>query len=160
MKTLKDILTRYTGFLWAMLKPLGAWGVLAAAALDGAAVRLAVDLVVGGYVSQSHRQWLVYVLMAATGSALGSLVIYAIGYAGGEELLRKRVSPERFEMLHKAFDEHPFWSLMVPAMLPPPTPFKIFALGAAVAEMSISNFLLSIFAVRMVRCLLLALLVL
>src|SRR5205823_2253313 len=87
-------------------------------------------------------------------------VIYGIGYAGGEELLRKRVSPARFEKLHKAFDEHPFWSLMVPAMLPPPMPFKMFALGAAVAEMSISHFLLAIFAGRMVRFLLLALLVL
>jgi len=160
MKTLKDILTRYTAFLWAILKPLGAWGVLAAAALDGAAVGLPVDLVVGGYVSQSHRQWLVYVLMAATGSALGSLVIYAIGYAGGEELLRKRLSPARFEKLHNAFEKHPFWSLMFPAMLPPPTPFKAFALGAAVAEMSISHFLLAIFLGRFLRFTVLAGLVL
>jgi membrane protein YqaA with SNARE-associated domain len=97
--------------------------------------------------------------MASAGSAIGSLVIYAIGYAGGEELLRKRVSTARFEKLHAAFDEHPFWSLMFPAMLPPPTPFKIFALGAAVAEMSISHFLLAIFAGRMVRFTVLAILV-
>jgi membrane protein YqaA with SNARE-associated domain len=89
--------------------------------------------------------------MASAGSALGSLVVYAIGYAGGEELLRKRVSAARFEKLHAAFEEHPFWSLMFPAMLPPPTPFKLFALGAAVAEMSITHFLLAIFAGRMVR---------
>jgi membrane protein YqaA with SNARE-associated domain len=151
MKTLKHILSRYTAFLWAILQPLGAWGVLAAAALDGAAVGLPVDLVVGGYVSQNHRQWLIYVLMAAIGSALGSLVIYAIGYAGGEELLRKRVSAARFAKLHNAFEKHPFWSLMFPAMLPPPTPFKAFALGAAVAEMSISHFLLAIFLGRFLR---------
>ena len=96
MKTLKHILSRYTAFLWAILKPLGPWGVLLAAVLDGAAFGLPIDLVVGGYVSQNHRQWLIYALMAAVGSALGSLVIYAIGYAGGEELLRKRVSPARF----------------------------------------------------------------
>jgi membrane protein YqaA with SNARE-associated domain len=160
MHAIKHILTRYTAFLWAVLKPLGIWGVLAVAAIDGAALGLPVDVAVGGYVAQDHSRWWVYVLMAAAGSALGSLVIYAIGYAGGEELLRKRVSPERFAKLHKAFDEHPFWSLMVPAMLPPPTPFKIFALGAAVAEMSISHFLLAIFAGRMVRFLVLALLVL
>ncbi|HEV2698529.1 MAG TPA: VTT domain-containing protein [Terriglobales bacterium] len=160
MHAIKHILTRYTAFLWAVLKPLGIWGVLAVAAIDGAALGLPVDVAVGGYVAQDHSRWWLYVLMAAAGSALGSLVIYAIGYAGGEELLRKRVSPERFAKLHKAFDEHPFWSLMVPAMLPPPTPFKIFALGAAVAEMSISHFLLAIFAGRMVRFLVLALLVL
>ena len=151
MKTLRHILSRYTAFLWAILKPLGPWGVLLAAVLDGAAFGLPIDLVVGGYVSQNHRQWLIYALMAAVGSALGSLVIYAIGYAGGEELLRKRVSPARFAKLHDAFEKHPFWSLMFPAMLPPPTPFKAFVVASAVAEMSISHFLLAIFFGRFVR---------
>ena len=159
MRTITHLLSRYTGFLWALLKPLGMWGVFAIAVVDGAAWGLPVDVAVGGYVAQNHARWLLYVLMASAGSALGSLVIYAIGYAGGEELLRKRVSTERFEKLHAAFDNHPFWSLMFPAMLPPPTPFKIFALGAAVAEMSISHFLLAIFAGRMVRFAVLALLV-
>jgi len=159
MKVIKHIISRYTAFLWALLKPLGIWGVFAIAALDGAAFGLPVDVAVGGYVSQDHGRWLLYVFMASAGSAIGSLVVYAIGYAGGEELLRKRVSPARFEKLHAAFDEHPFWSLMFPAMLPPPTPFKIFALGAAVAEMRISHFLLAIFAGRMVRFTVLAILV-
>src|SRR6266496_156858 len=160
MKTIQHILTRYTTFVWAVLKPLGAWGVFAIAALDGAAVGLPMDVVVGGYVAQNHQRLLLYVLMAASGSALGSLVIYGIGYAGGEEFLRKRVSAPRFERLHAAFEKHPFWSLMFPAMLPPPMPFKIFALGAAVAEMSITHFLLAIFLGRMVRFLTLAFLVL
>src|SRR5260370_23267112 len=159
MKTIQHILARYTAFLWAILQPLGAWGVFAVAALDGAAVGLPMDVVVGGYVAQNHARLLIYVVMAATGSALGSLVVYAIGYKGGEELLRKRVSPERFEKLHEAFDRHPFWSLMFPAMLPPPTPFKLFALGAAVAEMSIGHFLLAIFLGRTVRFLTLGILV-
>lgn len=159
MRAIKHILTRYTAFLWAVLKPLGMWGVFVIAAIDGAALGLPVDVAVGGYVAQDRARWFLYVLMASAGSALGSLVVYAIGYAGGEELLRKRLSPARFEKLHAAFDDHPFWSLMFPAMLPPPTPFKIFALGAAVAEMSIGHFLLAIFAGRVVRFLVLAILV-
>jgi len=160
MNTIKHIIARYTGFLWHILQPLGIWGVFAVAALDGAALGLPMDVVVGGYVAQNHGRWLLYVVMAASGSAIGSLVIYAIGYKGGEELLRKRVSKERFDKMHDAFEKHPFWSLMFPAMLPPPTPFKIFALGAAVAEMSVSHFLLAIFLGRMVRFLALAFLVL
>ena len=159
MNTIKHILARYSAFLWAVLQPLGVWGVFAIAALDGAAVGLPMDVVVGGYVAQNHARLLLYVLMAAAGSALGSLVIYGIGYAGGEELLRKRVSAARFEKLHAAFEKHPFWSLMFPAMLPPPTPFKMFALGAAVAEMSIGHFLLAIFLGRTVRFLILGILV-
>lgn len=158
MKTIKLILSRYTAFLWALLKPLGAWGVLAIAALDGAFLGLPMDAVVAGYVYQDRTRFFLYALMASVGSTLGSIVIYGIGYKGGEELLRKRISPERFEKIHAAFDTHPFWSLMFPAMLPPPTPFKLFVLAAAVSEMGFVRFLLAIFSGRMVRFLLLALL--
>ena len=159
MHAIKHILARYTAFLWGVVHPLGSWGVLAIAALDGAALGLPIDVVVGAFVAQNHGLWLLYVFMAAIGSALGSLVVYGIGYAGGEELLRKRVSTQRFQKLHDAFDKHPFWSLMVPAMLPPPTPFKVFALAAAVAEMSVGHFLLAIFLGRVVRFFILAILV-
>jgi membrane protein YqaA with SNARE-associated domain len=158
LKTLKHILSRYTAFLWALLKPLGAWGVLAIAALDGAFLGLPVDAVVAGYIYQDRSRFLLYALMASAGSALGSIVIYGIGYLGGEELLRKRIPPERFEKIHAAFDKHPFWGLMFPAMLPPPTPFKLFVLAAAVSEMGFLRFLLAIFSGRMVRFLILGLL--
>lgn len=160
MQTIKHILSHYTAFLWALLKPLGAWGVLAVAALDGAFIGLPVDAVVAGYVYQNPARFFFYVLMASVGSALGSIVIYVIGYKGGEELLRKRIPAQRFEKIHSAFDKHPFWALMFPAMLPPPTPFKLFALAAAVSEMGFWRFLLAIFSGRMVRFLMLALLTL
>lgn len=156
MNTIKHILTRYTTFFWALLKPLGAWGVLAAAALDGGFIGLPVDAVVAGYIYQDRTRFLLYVFMAATGSALGSIVIYVIGYTGGEEFLRKRMSPERFEKLHSAFNEHSFWALMFPAMLPPPTPFKLFVFAAAVSEMGFVRFLLAVFCGRIVRFLILA----
>jgi membrane protein YqaA with SNARE-associated domain len=158
LKTLAHIFSRYTAFLWALLKPLGAWGIVAVAAIDGAFVGLPVDAIVAGYVYQDHSRFLLYVLMASAGSTLGSLVIYGIGYEGGEELLRKRISPERFERIHAAFDQHPFWSLMLPAMLPPPTPFKLFALAAAISEMGLAHYVLAIFFGRVIRFLLLAIL--
>jgi membrane protein YqaA with SNARE-associated domain len=160
LKTLKHILSRYTAFLWALLKPLGPWGVLVAAAVDGAFYGLPVDAIIASYVYQNPGRFVFYVIMAAAGSTLGSIVVYIIGYEGGEELLRKRVPAQRFEKIHSAFDKHPFWSLMFPAMLPPPTPFKIFALAAAVSEMGFFRFLLAIFCGRMVRFLTLALLTL
>ena len=160
MKTIKHILSRYTVFLWALLKPLGAWGIFVIAALDGSVVGLPVDVVVAGYVYQNHARLLLYVLMASAGSAFGSIIIYVIGYKGGEELLRKRIPPERFEKLHSTFEKHPFWSLMFPAMLPPPTPFKLFVLAAAASEMGFWKFLLAIFSGRVVRFLILALLIL
>ncbi|MGH9529175.1 MAG: YqaA family protein, partial [Terriglobales bacterium] len=160
MKTIKHILSRYTAFLWALLKPLGAWGIFVVSALDASAVGLPVDAVVGAYVYENHARFVLYVLMASAGSALGSIVIYVIGYKGGEELLRKRIPASRFEKINRTFEKHPFWSLMFPAMLPPPTPFKLFVLAAAASEMGFWKFLLAIFSGRVVRFLILALLIL
>jgi membrane protein DedA with SNARE-associated domain len=83
-----------------------------------------------------------------------------VGYFGGEAVLRQRISEQRFQRIHRSFERHSFWALMFPGMLPPPTPFKIFVLGAAVAEMRIDHFLGAIFAGRFVRFLVLALLTL
>jgi len=152
---IKHILARYTAFLWALLKPLGAWGVLVAGALDGGFIGLPIDAVVAAYVYRSPGRLLLFAFMASAGSALGSIVIYLVGYAGGEELLRKRIPADRFQKIHDAFDQHPFWSLMFPAMLPPPTPFKLFVLAAAVSEMGFIHFLLAIFFGRVARFLIL-----
>lgn len=130
------------------------------AAIDGSSIGLPVDATVIAYVLTDRPRFLLYVFMAAAGSTLGSIVVYVIGYKGGEELLRKRISPERFAKIHNAFDQHPFWSLMFPAMLPPPTPFKLFALAAAVSEMRFSHYLLAIFSGRFLRFLILGLLTL
>ena len=151
MKTIKHIISRYFVFLWALLKPLGAWGVFAIAGIDACFFGLPLDGVVAGYVYQDRSRFLLYVFMASAGSALGSIVLYVVGYKGGEELLRKRVSPERFETIHQLFEKHPVWGLVIPAMLPPPTPFKLLTLAAAVSEMKLSHFLLAIFAGRFLR---------
>src|SRR5438270_14057463 len=104
MNDIKYIIARYTTFLWHVLQPLGIWGEFVGAVLDGAAIGLPVDLVVGGYVSSNHHRWLVYSLLAASGSAVGSFVIYAIGYSGGEDVLRNRVSPARVNKLHDSIE--------------------------------------------------------
>lgn len=135
MKSLKDKLGHWTLALWAILKPLGLWGVFLIAAEDSAAIALPVDAAVAGYVFSDPSRMLLYAAMAALGSGLGSMVIYAIGYKGGEVLLRSKMAPERFEKIRRQFDEHEFWTLMFPAMLPPPFPFKVVALAASVFEM-------------------------
>jgi len=142
------------------LAPLGPWGMLAFAAVDGSFLGMPLDAIFVGYVYNDRSRFLLYVLLASAGSALGSIVIYAIGYTGGEVLLRKRLSPERFKKIHASFERHEFWALMFPAMLPPPTPFKIVVLAAAGFEMNFGHFLLAIFAGRFVRFLIEALLTL
>lgn len=134
-----------------MLKPLGIWGVFAIAAVDSAVLGMPIDAVVVGYVYNDRKRFVFFVVMAALGSALGSIPLYLIGYLGGEEVLRKRISAARFNKIHRSFEKHEFLALMLPGTLPPPTPFKLFVLAAAVFEMRFSYFLTAIFAGRLVR---------
>ena len=160
MNKIKHFVHAYSEWIKHVLVPLGPWGMLAFAAVDGSFLGMPLDAIFVGYVYNDRARFLMYVLLASAGSALGSIVIYIIGYTGGEVLLRKRMSPVRFEKIHESFDRHEFWALMFPAMLPPPAPFKIVVLAAAAFEMNFGHFLLAIFAGRFVRFLIEALLTL
>jgi len=127
---------------------------------DSALLGMPVDFIVATYVYQDRKRMLLYVVMASLGSALGSVPLYVIGYLGGEKVLRKRISEERFLKIHQSFERNEFWALMLPATLPPPMPFKVFVLGAAVFEMRFRDFLIAIFAGRFVRFFILSVLVL
>jgi len=154
------MLARYTAWILGLMKVLGIWGVFVIAFADSALLGMPVDFVVASYVHQDRRRLLLYVAIASLGSALGSIPLYVVGYLGGEKVLRKRISEERFLKIHRSFERHEFWALMFPGMLPPPMPFKIFVLGAAVFEMRFRDFLVAIFLGRFVRFLVLSMLVL
>jgi len=160
LKTIGHILARYTAWIFRLLVPLGIWGPFAVAFADSALLGMPVDAVVAAYVYNDRRHFLLYVILASLGSAIGSIPLYILGYLGGEKVLRKRISEARFQKIHASFERHEFWALMFPGMLPPPTPFKVFVLGAAVFEMRFRDFLAAVFAGRFVRFMVLALLTL
>jgi membrane protein YqaA with SNARE-associated domain len=157
---LKHLVARYVEFVWALLKPLGSWAVFAIAGIDSAFFGVPLDPVVATYVYQNRSNALLYPLLAAAGSAAGCILLYWIGYSGGEVLLLKRMPRSKFDKIRDTFDRHEFWALVVPSMMPPPFPFKVFALAASVFEMNFWHFLLAIFVGRLIRFLLLAMLVL
>jgi membrane protein YqaA with SNARE-associated domain len=160
LKSIGHILARYTAWILGLMKVLGLWGPFVIAFADSALLGMPVDFVVARYVYEDHRRLLLYIAMASLGSALGSIPLYIIGYLGGEKVLRKRISDERFLKIHRSFERHEFWALMFPGMLPPPMPFKVFVLAAAVFEMRFRDFLVAIFVGRFVRFLVLSALVL
>jgi len=159
LKTITHLLSRYSQFIWSVLKPLGSWGIFGIAFIDSSFLGIPLDPVVGGYVYAHPLKIWLYVFMAASGSALGSLIPYAIGRAGGELLLLKRIDRARFERMRDRFENQEFLAMMIPAMLPPPTPFKLFVISAGVFEMRPYLFMLSIFAGRVIRFLVLGFLV-
>ena len=141
---------KYTAWL-AALKTLGAWGVFIISILDSAAFGVPMDPLVAGYVyANPHKAWL-YCVAGALGSALGSLVPYGLGRAGGELFLLKRINEARLRRIRDRFERQEFLALMVPAMLPPPTPFKLLVFSAGVFEMKPVAFLLAIISGRLVR---------
>jgi membrane protein YqaA with SNARE-associated domain len=160
LKAIGHILARYTAWIWHILGPLGIWGVFVVAFADSALLGMPIDAVVAAYVYNDRAHFYVYVLLASLGSAVGSIPLYVLGFVGGEKVLRKRIPEERFLRIHSSFERHEFWALMFPAMLPPPTPLKVFVLAAAVFEMRFHHFLAAIFAGRVVRFGVLALLTL
>ena len=143
----------------ALLK-WGIFGVGAVAVLDSSSIPVPMDAILALYVWNDQPHFWVYCLMAAAGSAIGGLLPYGLGRAGGELFLLKRVNPAKFERLRDRFERQEFLAVMIPSMMPPPTPWKVFIFASGVFKMRVPNFLLAVFVGRMVRWLALSLLVL
>ena len=147
------ILHKISAVLLATLKPLGIWGLGGLALIDSALVPLpmSMDGVVIGYVANDHRKFLLYCLMGAGASALGSLVPYYVGRAGGELFLLKRINRDRYEKMRDRFANQEFLAIMIPAMMPPPMPIKLFEFGAGVFEMRPLLFTTAIFCGKLIQ---------
>ncbi len=143
-----------------LLAKLGAWGAGAAALLDSSSIPVPMDLFIAGWVWNDRGHFWVYCVLAALGSAIGGLLPYGLGRAGGEIFLLKRVNRQRYEQLRNRFERQEFLAVMIPSMLPPPTPWKVFVFAAGVFEMRVLPYMAAVFCGRLVRWLLLALLVL
>jgi membrane protein YqaA with SNARE-associated domain len=148
----------YVVVLPAILK-LGFWGAGAVAVLDSSSLPVPMDAILAVYIWRDHRHFWLYALMAAAGSAVGGLLPYGLGRAGGELFLLKRINRERFEAMRTRFESQEFWALAIPSMLPPPTPWKIVVFAAGVFEMRLLLFMLAVFTGRLIRWLVLSLLV-
>jgi membrane protein YqaA with SNARE-associated domain len=143
----------------ALIK-LGFWGVAAVALLDSSSIPVPMDAILAVYVWNDKGHFWLYCVMASVGSAIGGLVPYGIGRAGGELFLLKRVNRARYDELRTRFERQEFLAVMIPSMMPPPTPWKVFVFAAGVFEMRVVPYMLAVCAGRFVRWMALSLLVL
>lgn len=146
-----------------LLPALLKWGILgvgAVAVLDSSSIPVPMDAILAIYVWNDKSHFWLYCLMAAAGSAIGGLLPYWLGRAGGELFLLKRVNRAKFEKIRDRFERQEFLAVMIPSMMPPPAPWKMFIFASGVFEMRIPNFLAAVFVGRMLRWLALSLLVL
>ena len=145
-------LLRAKVWMLAVMKPLGVWGILGMSMVDSAAIPLPfLDPLIVSYGVQDHRKFVLYCLMAAVGSAIGSMLPYYLGRAGGELFLLKRINRERYERLRDRFEKQEFLAIMLPAMCPPPMPVKLFELAAGVFEMRPVSYFLAITTGKFIR---------
>ena len=90
-------------------------------------------------VTSSHlhpgRAWL-YAIMTTLGSVAGCHVMWELGRRGGEAFLARRFGVHRMERTRAAFRRWGILTIAIPAMLPPPMPFKIFVVAAGVFGLS------------------------
>ena len=141
MKKILHLFAKYEIWLLAFLKPFGFWGAGALAFIDAGAFPVPMDLILATYVWADKKHFYLYVIASAAGSALGGLVFFLLGRAGGELFLMKRIDRARYEQLRDRFEKQEFLAMMIPSILPPPTPWKLFVIAAGVFEMKLSTFL-------------------
>ena len=121
---------------------IGGLGLFFVAFIDASVLSLPEvnDVLIVYMVTKSPSFLLYYAAMATAGSIGGSLVVYYLGRKGGEALLRKQFSREQVDRMQGRFTRYGMAAVVVPAMLPPPVPLKLFVLGAGVAGMPAGTF--------------------
>ena len=145
-------MSRFVHWIQALALMWGAPGILLVAFLDSSVLSLPelADLLVIYMVTTHPSRLGLYVTCATIGSLAGCLLLYYIG-RGGEELLKKRMSTHRYDKTLDAFRRHGVMAVLVPAILPPPAPFKPFVLLAGIAEISPTRFTTAILIGRGAR---------
>ena len=144
-------------WVYGLALSLGGPGLFAVAFLDSSFISLPQinDLLVVLMVVRNKTLMPYYAAMATAGSVVGCYVLYLIAERGGEAFLAKRLKAGHTERALALYRRRGVLALMVPAILPPPAPFKLFVLMAGVAEIRPLTFVASIAAARGLRYLVL-----
>jgi membrane protein YqaA with SNARE-associated domain len=132
---------------------LGGPGLFLVAFLDASFLSLPQinDLLLVWMVTKNTHLMPYYATMSVVGSVAGCAVMYLIGQKGGDALLRKRFKGSAVERGMGLFNRFGVLTVMVPALLPPPAPFKIFVLLAGAARIGLLKFCIAIAVARSIR---------
>ena len=150
------------------LRPIGRWleryvlalpiyyaapAMILIGALDSSLLSLPEinDYLVVGRCFKQPSAVFYFPLFAAAGSVLGCLLLYTIMRRGGQALLRRRFKRENIEKVERAYARYGFLAIAIPALLPPPMPFKIFVATAGALEYPRWKFLVTVMLARAFR---------
>ncbi len=131
---------------------LGAPGLFLISFLDSSVLSFPIIndlLLIQLSIEHPHRMML-YALAASVGSVLGCIVLYYIARKGGEAFFQQKAG-ERAAAIRRWVETNGFGGMLVAALLPPPTPFKIFVFAAGVFEVPLWSFTSAIALARLIR---------
>jgi membrane protein YqaA with SNARE-associated domain len=131
---------------------LGAPGLFLISLLDSSVLTFPIinDLLLIELSIQHPARMPLYALMATLGSALGCVLLYFIAQKSGEAYFRRKAG-RRAAIIHHWVERNGFGGMLVAALLPPPTPFKIFVFAAGVLEVPLMSYTSAITLARLIR---------
>lgn len=134
------------------LKAYGSLGLFGISLIDSAGIPLpgGPDAVMILLSANTPAMMPLYALAATAGSAIGCTLLYLIARRGGVAALN-RLKPEKRARIENLLGRYDLIAVMVPAVLPPPFPFKPFVLCAGVFRLKTWRFITAIFIGRAVR---------
>lgn len=137
----------------ALATTIGGPGIFIIAFLDSSFLsfpEVPDGLVFSAVLARPH--WMVYYAgLATAGSVLGCLALYFVFRKGGDALVRKRFHGPTLDRATRLSRRYGVLALLVPSLLPPPAPFKIFVVLAGVSGMPALPFALTIAVGRGLR---------
>lgn len=131
---------------------LGAPGLFLISFLDSSVLTFPVinDLLLIELSIEHPTRMPLYALMAVTGSVLGCVLLYFIARKGGEAFFHRKAG-ERATAIRHWVEKNGFVGILSAALLPPPTPFKIFVFAAGVFEVPLWSFTSAVSLARAIR---------
>jgi membrane protein YqaA with SNARE-associated domain len=131
---------------------LGAPGLFLISFLDSSILSFPIinDLLLIELSIQHPLRMPLYAFMAALGSVLGCVLLYFIARKGGEAIFHQKAG-ERAHSIRQWVESNGFLGMLVAALLPPPTPFKIFVFAAGVFEVPLWSFTSAVSLARAIR---------
>ena len=146
-------MSRIVAWVQAFAMSIGGPGLFFIAFLDSSFLSLPEinDILVIATVIENPDLMPYYAFMATAGSVAGCLVLYVIGRRGGEALLARRFAGPRLDRAMRFSKKYGVLAVVVPAILPPPAPFKVFVLLAGVARVPLPQFAAAVAVGRGVR---------
>jgi membrane protein YqaA with SNARE-associated domain len=136
-------------WLQGIVASTGGLGLFLIAFLDSSVLTFPVinDLLLIDLSIHYPKRMPYYAGMATLGSVGGCLLLYYLARKGGEAMFRKNAGP-RAERIQAWTKRNGLLSILVTALLPPPTPFKVFVLAAGALEMPVGTFVLGLILAR------------